>query len=181
MTNATHNDNIPLWDKAVVQDILNEKDRKTKYKKLDQYAEDCIGKEVLEELYTCYSPVYSRLKDGQLGLSLAQISDTIGTLITPPKKVKLSDFMGDLLDFMKTKNALVKLMFYTPSAPCTRDGYVVLLKLKDTSEKEDQYVTGWLGVNEQTRKLDKSWNSGHYYSEYRDAKTDFKIRAMRGY
>ena len=182
---STKNGNIPLWDKAVVQDILNEKDRDTKFKKLNQYAEDCIGKELLEELYTHYSPAYARLKDGQLRLSLARFSNTVGTLITPPYGVELSNFMGDLLDFMKTKNALIKRMYYTPSAPCTRDGYVVLIALKPNEEEEeelnDPYVTGWLGVDEQSRKLDKSWTSGHYYSDYLDALTDFKIRVMRGY
>ena len=87
---------------------------------------------------------------------------------------------------MKTKNALIKRMYYTPSAPCTRDGYVVLIALKPNEEEEeeelnDPYVTGWLGVNEQTRKLDKSWTSGHYHSDYLDALVDFKIRVMRGY
>ena len=189
-SNKTNNDNQPLWDRAVIKDIMDEKDRETKYKKLDQYAKDCIGEDLLEEFYLYYSPVHPRLKDGELGVSLAQFSNPFGAFISPPDGVELADFIRNLLNFMKTENILIRRMLYTYRSygqqgirkdaldvTNTRDGYVILGIRQLNAEK---YVTGWLSVNKNTRELD-SLTHENYHSDYFDALTDFKMRVTKGH
>jgi hypothetical protein len=68
---------------------------------------------------------------------------------------------------------------YTPRAPATRAGYVILVQR--SGDYLHPFVTGWVGLNEEEDILDKEWCYGHYLREEEDAIDDFNSRCRRGY
>lgn len=60
--------------------------------------------------------------------------------------------------------------FNTPAGPGVRAGRVILIK-RDT--EFEPYVTGWQGEG------DKGWCSGHYFTDFEEAREDFFARCRR--
>lgn len=68
---------------------------------------------------------------------------------------------------------------FTPKAPATRSGYVILIQR--SGDHLHPYVTGWIGLDDDEKVLDREWCYGHYLKDEDDALEDYAARCRRGY